>query len=437
MVATANLELNVSSLLSATNEQLKFWIGEVNDTAGLKGKKALAKSGKKEVLQQRLATHYGFDLSVAPPLLPPPAVPAPSTTTSYGGSGHTSAHLAVSAEYDGAAAANTAMPVVLLQEIRGMLGSLQGLAAWAGATTAGVQSNTPDVLDMTCVPSETVFAMMRATECRNKSAVSKLQQLLKQSMLPAFAPPVPPPPPLSGVVPSSALQQPGPPHADAPFIVNGVNMRSTDMLAMPPQRPFALPTTPFTATSPPMSSPYPLPSSPSLLSSPSLSARVVTACCPIGTVPAADTGHQTVALAREAALLAACEVKIKVLKSAKNLHEAIAQVEDGLVQEMRDEYGPLQGRKAHPRWNNMKTTINCHECLYEQFACEFKADKKRFFTFFSVESHKRKRGGKGGTGLRPSRPIADAIPLMQKGIADERQKPEYVDAATGQFLQDI
>ena len=45
--------------------QLKFWVDQVNTTAG---RKVLTKSGRVDDLQQHLTTHYGLDLTAAPPV---------------------------------------------------------------------------------------------------------------------------------------------------------------------------------------------------------------------------------------------------------------------------------------------------------------------------------------------------------------------------------
>ena len=64
LATAAQPEFNAASLCSATGVQLKFWVNQANTPAG---RKVLTKSGRVDDHWRHLTTHYGLDLTVAPP----------------------------------------------------------------------------------------------------------------------------------------------------------------------------------------------------------------------------------------------------------------------------------------------------------------------------------------------------------------------------------
>lgn len=56
-------DFDTTSLSSVTGAQLKFWVNQVNITAG---RKVLMKSGKVNDLRQRLTVHHHLNLTAAP-----------------------------------------------------------------------------------------------------------------------------------------------------------------------------------------------------------------------------------------------------------------------------------------------------------------------------------------------------------------------------------
>jgi len=62
-MVTVPADINVLALMSAKGEQLRYWIEGANDIAG---RCVLIKTGKVDVLRQRLASYYGLDLSALP-----------------------------------------------------------------------------------------------------------------------------------------------------------------------------------------------------------------------------------------------------------------------------------------------------------------------------------------------------------------------------------
>jgi hypothetical protein len=65
MPPAAPSEITVKSILEAKSDTLKWWIVQANEVAKLSGlKNPLTKAGRKLDLQQKIADHYGLDLSV-------------------------------------------------------------------------------------------------------------------------------------------------------------------------------------------------------------------------------------------------------------------------------------------------------------------------------------------------------------------------------------
>jgi len=59
-MATEPLKISVLALTNAKGDELQFWINRVNQDAG---KRVISKTGKVDVLRQRLALHYSLDLT--------------------------------------------------------------------------------------------------------------------------------------------------------------------------------------------------------------------------------------------------------------------------------------------------------------------------------------------------------------------------------------
>jgi hypothetical protein len=148
----------------------------------------------------------------------------------------------------------------------------------------------------------------------------------------------------------------------------------------------------------------------------------------------------------QARLLDACSRDLKALNMAKNLKEAIAQVESGQVKEIRDRYGLTHGSAgSSAEWKMVKTVVCKRERIHGQLASEFKGDKDRFFAFFTVEpstelTKKRKpRQGKfavDGVQLRPLNKVAAAIYVRDKDLTEEKKSSGYCDD-NGCFRKDL
>jgi hypothetical protein len=148
----------------------------------------------------------------------------------------------------------------------------------------------------------------------------------------------------------------------------------------------------------------------------------------------------------QARLLDACSLDLKALNMAKNLKEAIAQVESGQVKEIRERYGPTHGSAgSSAEWKMVKTVVNKRERIYGQLASEFDGDKDRFFAFFTVEpstEHTKKqkpRRGKfavDGVQLRPLNKVAAAIYIRDKDLTEEKKSSDYCDS-NGSFRKDL
>jgi hypothetical protein len=100
----------------------------------------------------------------------------------------------------------------------------------------------------------------------------------------------------------------------------------------------------------------------------------------------ASTGHcRAVSGVGDAALLQSYAVAIEDISWAQNLRDAVSQVETGMVQHIRDHYGPKDGRhNADPMWKNLKGKVTKHEHLYTVLMEDFEGDHGWFFHFFTV-----------------------------------------------------
>lgn len=113
---------------------------------------------------------------------------------------------------------------------------------------------------------------------------------------------------------------------------------------------------------------------------------------------------------------------------AEGLRDVIEQVDTGAVRAIRDRYGPTLGhRGGHPECRQFANLITKRERIYKVLRDDFKMDKPRFYSFFtvSVSELPRKRKHEGAEPLEPLRAfrkIVEAIPWCDADLSDERQK---------------
>lgn len=129
--------------------------------------------------------------------------------------------------------------------------------------------------------------------------------------------------------------------------------------------------------------------------------------------------------------LNSCKEVIKYLKRAEGLRDVIRQMQSGEVQAIRNQYGPIPGkRKAHDDWSSVNTAVTRRERIYSQLMTEFGGDEELFFKFFAVDVNEnvvgsRKSRKRKGETLRAMRLVAQAICWMKKDIQEEKKRPEY------------
>ena len=143
----------------------------------------------------------------------------------------------------------------------------------------------------------------------------------------------------------------------------------------------------------------------------------------------------------DAAILTSGELEIQALERATNLQEVIDQLEHGEVQQIRDKYGPQQGRAAHSMWPKIKVTINRRERLYHQLMDpnEFDGDKDQFFKFFVTTCNARNRKRKANDDqleMVPYHLFVEAVPHRDKDIREERKSAAYHDES-GSFSSQL
>lgn len=128
-------------------------------------------------------------------------------------------------------------------------------------------------------------------------------------------------------------------------------------------------------------------------------------------------------------LLATCHMDIEALNRANGLEDVIRQVQSGEVQRIREKYGPdLKHRRAIPKWNSIKSTLNRRERVFGVLQDDFNNDEARFFAFFELAS----------TAGRPTtyqsvRKIAGALPRMREDVNAEKAAVQYQDTQSGIF----
>ncbi|TFY74553.1 hypothetical protein EWM64_g9460 [Hericium alpestre] len=452
-MVTVPSELNAGMLLRATNDQLRYWIEEANHEAE---RKALTMGMKKK--KSKLAAYYGFDLSAD--VVPLPVGPLTIDTDiqlrqwthlrSLGQEWREEAHagrpfLLYTPWSDddvetGNPRADTSqdgsLHLSLLQEIQQVLSSLKGLAACTGATGPPLEallvpksstSASGVFPEGTHIANETAYALMGAALRGNVSAISDLQQLLVQR---------------AGMVK----------HACRVRICTRPWHIARHLLQL-------------------ISTAAGL--------EPCASNMAITSVLPLGhrlqhgshsgtsgvdfdsvreERPQCATNHAIAAIAvcfrkraaaaahaceldSEASVLDACKAEVLALKKASGLRDVIKQVEAGVVQQMRDRYGPPVGHRgaSSPTWDHVKGTVTRHERLYHQFKTEFGSDKDRFFGFFTLDTPRkhRQKGSSTDWDLRALRRVVEAIPWMLEDIEDEMELPEYVDPRMGTFSHEL
>ncbi|KAK7041155.1 hypothetical protein R3P38DRAFT_2512672 [Favolaschia claudopus] len=119
-----------------------------------------------------------------------------------------------------------------------------------------------------------------------------------------------------------------------------------------------------------------------------------------------------------AALLDDLSRDIEGLSRCEGLRDIIQQVESGEVARIRERYGPSDGRRgtADPSWSKYKNIVSKRERLYRILSEDFKGDKDRFFSFFTVPQMPKKR----------KRMVEDEDRLRSfRKIVDTREKPEF------------
>ncbi|TFY81454.1 hypothetical protein EWM64_g2559 [Hericium alpestre] len=373
--------LDVTALHNAKVDQLKHWIKCANDDAS--SWRVLNWSGKKDVLKARLAEYYRLDLSAVPlPTLPagPPMVTEHIRERQWD-------HLhALGWEWHETEVA------CLLNEV-GCLASMHPEAA-AVAPPAGI------VLAL----SETICAWTGAAALAHSDAVAiTVPQQPLTALSRTLAPLT-----LSAVEDGHAAPECThiAPASTAPDRQHTTSLQHASVGASPCASSISRPVPSQSTSQADAVKMGRLPAQQAVL----LPAHGHSKFEETGTTVAAAT------LTHKADMLKACEEEILSLESTEDLRDILEQVKNGRVQRMRDRYSPQPGRKANPNWKNVKVTVNRCERLYREFVGEFGADKARMFNFFSVEPRKQRRGLKGSGDLRPSRPIADAIPCMHVDI---------------------
>ncbi|KAK7027192.1 hypothetical protein R3P38DRAFT_2527064 [Favolaschia claudopus] len=139
-----------------------------------------------------------------------------------------------------------------------------------------------------------------------------------------------------------------------------------------------------------------------------------------------------------AALLDDLSRDIEGLSRCEGLRDIIQQVESGEVARIRDRYGPSDGRRgtADPSWSKYKNIVSKRERLYRILSEDFKGDKDRFFSFFTVPQmpKKRKRMVEDEDRLRSFRKIVEAVPWCEADILVEHQKDQY-HGPNGEFSE--
>jgi hypothetical protein len=163
------------------------------------------------------------------------------------------------------------------------------------------------------------------------------------------------------------------------------------------------------------------------------------------TATSSGSRHQAVSSTDDAALLRSYAVMIADLNRAQNLRDAISQVESGGVQDLRDRYGPKDGRfGADPLWKNLKGKVTKRERLHTLLIDQFRGDHDRFFDFFTITSPVvPSKGGKRkvsdtleGEHMVALRLVVEAIPHCCRDMEEVRARTEYIDPGNGQFSEE-
>ncbi|KAJ7585891.1 hypothetical protein C8J56DRAFT_891752 [Mycena floridula] len=113
-------------------------------------------------------------------------------------------------------------------------------------------------------------------------------------------------------------------------------------------------------------------------------------------LPSVNPGPET-----QNAMLSACDediLALDFLNKETGLRQAISQVENGLVNQVRGRYGPKDGKRGTADaavWDKLKVAITRRERVYKVLQNDFLGNKEAFFMFFTAPTSSRKRGSKG------------------------------------------
>ncbi|TCD59838.1 hypothetical protein EIP91_011334 [Steccherinum ochraceum] len=117
-------------------------------------------------------------------------------------------------------------------------------------------------------------------------------------------------------------------------------------------------------------------------------------------------------------------------------------LESGAIRRIREAYGPMEGRKPHPNWKQVKIKVNRHERVGKQVVKYFNNNKDAFLKFFVMTedsrpagSRKRKLRSSSEPQYRAYRLVSQAIPHMEADVNRHRKEVQYADPATGEFSE--
>ncbi|KAF8480572.1 hypothetical protein JB92DRAFT_3102092 [Gautieria morchelliformis] len=116
---------------------------------------------------------------------------------------------------------------------------------------------------------------------------------------------------------------------------------------------------------------------------------------------------------------------IEVMARTEGLREVLEQVQSGLVQRLRDRYGPGKDKKADPLWATLGQQISRRERLARDFESEFQGDMDRFLGFFTYTSSVRRKVEVKTRSMRLL--VTKDIPNRTKCLEQEQQQECYRD----------
>ncbi|KAF8521808.1 hypothetical protein JB92DRAFT_3094344 [Gautieria morchelliformis] len=125
------------------------------------------------------------------------------------------------------------------------------------------------------------------------------------------------------------------------------------------------------------------------------------------------------------AALTACDQDIEVMAHTEGLCEVLEQVQSGLVQCLRDRYGPGKDKKADPLWATLSQQISRRERLARDFESEFQGDMERFLGFFTYTGSVRRKVEVKTRSMHLL--VTKDIPNHTKRLEQEQQQEHYKD----------